>query len=54
MSMNDREDSELIFGWIDESRYTGEMKWYPVKSKLFWSIELTDIKVLIICFIIFS
>lgn len=45
MSMNANEDSELIFGWIDGSRYIGEMQWYPVVNKLFWSIELDDIKV---------
>lgn len=38
MSMNDKEDSELIFGWIDPKRYIGEMKWYPVVYELFWAI----------------
>lgn len=47
MSMNDDEQSELIFGWIDSSRFVGEMKWYPVINKLFWSIELDDVKVII-------
>jgi hypothetical protein len=45
MSINDEEESELIFGWIDHSKYIGELKWYPVLSKYFWSIKLTDVKV---------
>ena len=45
MSMNEDEPSELIFGWIDYSRFYAPMKWYPVISKLFWSLELDDVKV---------
>lgn len=46
MSMNENEESELIFGWVDKTRYEGDLKWYPVQDKLFWSLELNDIKVL--------
>lgn len=45
MSMNEEEPSELIFGWIDEEKYEGEMKWYKVINKLFWSLKLDDILV---------
>jgi len=48
MSMNEKEESELIFGFYDEKRYTGEMKWYPLIDELFWSIKLDDIEVGII------
>lgn len=44
MSMNDEEPSELIFGWIDSSKFYGELKWYPVVNKLFWSLKLDDVK----------
>jgi hypothetical protein len=38
MSLNPNENSELIFGWIDSSRYVGDLKWYPVVDQFFWSI----------------
>lgn len=44
MSLNDDENSELIFGWIDHSKYVGDLKWYPVIHKFFWTIKLDDIK----------
>jgi len=44
MSLNEKEPSELIFGWIDHSRYYGSLVWYPVVDKFFWTIELDDIK----------
>ena len=39
MSMNENENSELIFGWIDETKYEPEtLKYYPVVNKLFFSL----------------
>ena len=46
MAMNEVEDSELLFGTYDHTKYYVPMRWYPVKSKLFWSIELDEIKVI--------
>lgn len=43
--MNDQEPSELIFGWIDSTKFIGDMKWYPVVSQFFWSLKLDDVKV---------
>lgn len=44
MSMNpDDEESELVFGNWDESRFEGDLVWHDVKHKLFWSITLDDI-----------
>jgi hypothetical protein len=40
------EESELIFGWIDHSKYIAPLKWYPVVNKYFWSMALDDIKVI--------
>lgn len=45
MSLNEHEESELIFGWIDKTKYVGDLKWYPVINKFFWSIALDEVKV---------
>jgi len=45
MSMNKDEQSILSFGAIDDSKYSGEIKYYPVKDQLFWSIQLDDVLV---------
>ena len=33
----------MVFGYIDESRYSGELEWHPVISKEFWDIQLDEI-----------
>ncbi|KAG8715863.1 hypothetical protein FRC09_016226 [Ceratobasidium sp. 395] len=33
--------SELCIGCINTSKYSGEIYWIPVKSKTYWSIEMT-------------
>ena len=39
MSMNPSdEESELLLGDWDESRYEGELVWHNVEHRLFWSI----------------
>lgn len=45
LSVDDTEESELIFGWIDHTKYTGDLQWYPVVYKSFWTLKLDDIKV---------
>lgn len=46
MSMNPLvDDSELTFGSYDTNRYVGDMTWHPVIDKLFWSLNLTDIRI---------
>lgn len=50
MSMNpDNEESEVMFGdWnrdkMDPS-YGGEPVWHPVVHKLFWSLQLDDVRI---------
>lgn len=44
MAMNENEQSELVFGGYDNTKFTGELKWHPVVNKLFWSLKLDDIK----------
>jgi hypothetical protein len=51
MSMNpDDEDSDVMFGdWnvsrIDANYNNQTLEWHPVKHKLFWSIQLDDVKI---------
>jgi hypothetical protein len=44
MSLNGKEQSELIFGGYDDTKFTGEIEWHPVVDKLFWSLSLDDVK----------
>ena len=44
MSMNpEDEDSEMLLGDWDESKFTGSLEWYDVVNRRFWSIALDDI-----------
>lgn len=45
LSANDVDESEIIFGWIDSSKYIGKLSWYPIANKLYWSIKIDDIRV---------
>ena len=47
MSLCKEEKSELVFGWYDETKFSGVMKWHPVVYKYFWALKLDDIKVII-------
>ncbi len=42
--MNPEDESELLFGKYDHSKFVGNINWHPVINKLFWSIKLDDIK----------
>jgi len=44
LSHNPKEKSELMFGGIDESKYVGQKVCHKVIDKLFWSLNLQDIK----------
>ncbi|CDW74996.1 pepsin a-like [Stylonychia lemnae] len=43
MSVSKKDQSELIFGWIDESKYTGNIVWHPVINQFFWQLQLDDV-----------
>jgi len=46
MSMNPLvDDSELVFGGYDNERIAGKLNWHPVVDKLFWSLNLEDVRV---------
>lgn len=44
MGMHPGDESELLFGKYDPTKFVGEIKWHPVVDKLFWSLRLDDIK----------
>lgn len=37
--------SDMTFGYYDKEKFTGEMRWFPVKYKYMFGIQLDDIKV---------
>jgi saccharopepsin len=42
--LGDTEDeSEAIFGGIDESHYTGKMTYIPLRRKAYWEVDLDEI-----------
>lgn len=45
MSSDVTKKSQLIFGGKDNKKYTGDIKYFPVADKQFWSIELIGVKV---------
>ena len=45
LSYNPDEESEILFGGWDTSRFSGKIQWHPVMHKLFWSIKLDDVLV---------
>jgi len=45
MSMNPlKDDSELTFGSYNPDRFVGELEWHPVRDKLFWALQLDDVR----------
>ena len=45
LSMKEDIPSQLMFGKIDQTKFTGELQYFPVVDKQFWSILLIDVKV---------
>lgn len=43
-SYNEKSYGEIDFGFINKEKYTGEIKYYNVVEKYYWTIELVDIK----------
>ena len=42
-TLNDEDDGEITFGYIDENKYLGDIKFYNVIDKYYWTIKLDDI-----------
>ena len=45
LSHNPDEDSEILFGGWNPSRFSGDIQWHPVRHHLFWSLKLEDVLV---------
>lgn len=42
-SYNENTDGQVTFGYIDESKYSGDLKYYDVIEQHYWTIKLDDI-----------
>lgn len=42
-SYNENTDGEVSFGEINRQLFTGDIKYFPVTDKYYWTIEMTDI-----------
>jgi len=45
LSLNEETPSELLFGAINHDAFEGELEYFPVVDKQFWTIHLYDVKV---------
>lgn len=43
-TVNEDEEGQVTIGTIDHSKYTGNLDYFPVNDKFYWSISLKDIK----------
>jgi hypothetical protein len=43
-SYNEDQDGEILFGQIDNSKFTGDLKYYDVTDQFYWTIKLDDVK----------
>lgn len=44
LTHNEKEQSELLFGAVDKTKYIEPLQCHPVVDKLFWALNLQDIK----------
>ncbi|XP_066559106.1 gastricsin-like [Amia ocellicauda] len=40
LSSDEQQGSEVTFGGVDQSRYTGEIVWAPVTTELYWQVAI--------------
>jgi cathepsin D len=43
-SLNEETDGQITFGYIDNSKYIGDIKYHSVIDKYYWTIQMDDIK----------
>ena len=43
-SLNEQTDGQITFGYLDSTKYSGELIYYPVIDQHYWTIQLDDIK----------
>jgi cathepsin D len=44
-SYNENSDGEVCFGQINKDRYIGELEYYPLVEKYYWTIKMDDVKI---------
>jgi hypothetical protein len=44
MSSDVSKKSQLIFGGLDNNKFKGNLKYFPVVDKQFWTIKLIDVR----------
>ncbi|KAL3066193.1 hypothetical protein OYC64_016192 [Pagothenia borchgrevinki] len=45
LSSNSAQGSEVVFGGIDSSHYTGEIAWIPLSSATYWQINMDSVTI---------
>ncbi|KAG7220734.1 hypothetical protein INR49_017848 [Caranx melampygus] len=45
LSRNSEEGSEVIFGGVDGSHYTGQVTWIPLTSATYWQIKMDSVTI---------
>ncbi len=43
-SVNEADDGQITLGYVDKTKYTGDLKYYKVVDEFYWTIKLDDIK----------
>lgn len=41
---NSDQGSEVVFGGVDSSHYTGQITWIPLTSATYWQIQMDRLK----------
>ncbi|KAK9515430.1 hypothetical protein VZT92_026079 [Zoarces viviparus] len=45
LSSNSEQGSEVVFGGIDSSHYTGQITWVPLTSDTYWQIQMDSVTI---------
>ncbi|XP_075947063.1 pepsin A-like [Anarhichas minor] len=45
LSSNSEQGSEVVFGGIDSSHYTGQITWVPLTSATYWQIQMDSVTI---------
>ncbi|MGH0172155.1 UNVERIFIED_CONTAM: hypothetical protein FKN15_000626 [Acipenser sinensis] len=45
LSRNEAQGSEMTFGGVDQSRYTGDIYWTDVTNQMYWQIEINGFSI---------
>ncbi|XP_026224825.1 pepsin A-like [Anabas testudineus] len=45
LSSNSEQGSEVVFGGVDSSHYTGEITWIPLTSATYWQIKMDSVTI---------